>query len=91
MIIGSVSENKEIEKRISITPELAKKFIINGFKIIVEKDYGKHIGFSDEMFLKEDVNEAAKTILADRKHLDNNPKLITEKNLIDILKKFKRN
>ena len=45
----------------------------------------------DEIFLKEDVNEAAKTILADRKHLDNNPKLITEKNLIDILKKFKRN
>ena len=26
MIIGSVSENKEIEKRISITPEIAKKY-----------------------------------------------------------------
>mgnify|MGYP003331463708 CR=1 FL=1 len=27
MIIGSLSENKEIEKRISITPEMAKKYI----------------------------------------------------------------
>ena len=45
----------------------------------------------DEIFLKEDITKAAKTILTDRKHLDNNPKHITEKNLIDILKKFKRN
>ena len=33
MIIGSVSENKDIEKRISITPELVKRrgrvYIIN--------------------------------------------------------------
>ena len=27
MIIGSVSENKDLEKRISITPEIAKKYI----------------------------------------------------------------
>ncbi len=45
----------------------------------------------DEIFLEENVISAAKTILTDRKHLDNNPKLVTEKNLIDILKKFKRN
>ena len=35
MIIGSVSENKEIEKRISITPDLAKKYISNGFEILI--------------------------------------------------------
>ena len=45
----------------------------------------------EEIFLKEDVMKAAKTILVDRRHLDNNPKLVTEKNLTDILKKFKRN
>ena len=48
MIIGSVSENKEIEKRVSITPDLAKKYISNGFKLIVEKDFSSHLGFSDE-------------------------------------------
>ena len=29
MIIGSISENKDIEKRISITPDLIKKYIQN--------------------------------------------------------------
>ena len=33
MRIVSISENKEIEKRISITPEIAKKYISNGFDI----------------------------------------------------------
>ena len=42
-----------------------------------------------EIFLKEDIEKAAKLILTDRKHLDNNPKLVTEKNLIEILQKFK--
>ena len=31
MIIGSISENKKIEKRISITPDLVKKYINVGF------------------------------------------------------------
>ena len=48
MIIGSVSENKDIEKRISITPELVKKYIFQGFKILIEKDYGKHLGFTND-------------------------------------------
>ena len=39
MIIGSVSENKEIEKRISITPEIAKKYINLGFEIHLSKNY----------------------------------------------------
>ena len=33
MIIGSVSENKDTEKRISVTPENVKKFVSNGFKV----------------------------------------------------------
>ena len=53
MIIGSVSENKEFEKRISITPEIAKKYISNGFEVIVEKNLASHLGISDEEFLKE--------------------------------------
>jgi len=52
MIIGSISENKEIEKRISITPALAKKYISNGFEILIEKDFGAHLGIVDDIFLK---------------------------------------
>ena len=53
MIIGSVSENKETEKRISITPDIAKKYIASGFQILLEADYGAHLGISDDEFLKE--------------------------------------
>ena len=53
MIIGSVSENKEIEKRISITPEIAKKYISNGFNVKIEKGIADHLGIKDEQFVKE--------------------------------------
>ena len=60
MIIGSISENKEIEKRISITPEIAKKYISNGFEILLEKDFGVHLGISDDKFLKEGCKISSK-------------------------------
>jgi len=53
MIIGSISENKEIEKRISITPELAKKYISNGFEVLIEKGFGSHLGILDDEFINE--------------------------------------
>ena len=53
MIIGSISENNEIEKRISITPNIAKKYITSGFQIIIESGLGSHLGISDKEFLKE--------------------------------------
>tara|TARA_B100001027_G_scaffold202091_1_gene162602 strand:- start:2458 stop:3540 length:1083 start_codon:yes stop_codon:yes gene_type:complete len=51
MIIGSVSENKEIEKRISITPEIAKKYVSNGFSVLIEDNFGMHIGISNKEFI----------------------------------------
>ena len=53
MVVGSVSENKDFEKRISITPEIAKKYISNGFEVIVENNIASHLGISDEEYLKE--------------------------------------
>ena len=53
MIIGTVSENKELEKRISITPEIAKKYISNGFEVMIEKDLASHLGITDKEFLDE--------------------------------------
>ncbi len=50
MKIGSVLENQKIEKRISITPEIAKKYISIGFEVNLLKNYGVHLGISDEEY-----------------------------------------
>ena len=50
MIIGSVCENKASEKRISVTPENVKKFVSNGFKVYLEKNYGSHLDIDDQKF-----------------------------------------
>ncbi len=52
MIIGSVCENKVTEKRISVTPENVKKFISNGFKVYLEKNYADHLEIDDKKFLE---------------------------------------
>ena len=56
MIIASISENKEFEKRISITPEVAKKYLDFGFKVCLSKEYGKHLGFDDQDYKNLGVN-----------------------------------
>ena len=53
MIIGSISENKDKEKRISITPEISKKYIASGFEVIIENNIGDHLGIDDSDFIKE--------------------------------------
>ena len=63
MKIGSILENQKIEKRISITPEIAKKYISIGLDVHLSKNYGVHLGISDEEFknigvkFSEDENE----------------------------------
>jgi H+-translocating NAD(P) transhydrogenase subunit alpha len=47
MIIGSVLENREIEKRISITPEIAKKYISLGCEVMLPENYANHLGIKD--------------------------------------------
>ncbi len=53
MIIASTLENKDYEKRISITPEIAKKYIKSGFKVLVEDGLGSHLNISNDEFSKE--------------------------------------
>ena len=48
MNLASISENQNIEKRIAITPEIAKKYISLGFNLYLPKNYGTHLGFKDE-------------------------------------------
>jgi H+-translocating NAD(P) transhydrogenase subunit alpha len=48
MRIGSILENQNIEKRVAITPEIAKKYIALGFEVLLSENYGSHLGFKDE-------------------------------------------
>ena len=52
MRIGSVLENQKIEKRISITPDIIKKYTSLGFEIFLSENYGRHIGINDNEYLK---------------------------------------
>ena len=52
MRIGSVLENQEIEKRISITPDIIKKYTSLGFEVFLSENYGRHIGIIDDVYLK---------------------------------------
>jgi NAD(P) transhydrogenase subunit alpha len=50
MRIASFLENHEIEKRIAITPDIAKKYIALGFDISIAENYGEHLGFKDNQY-----------------------------------------
>ena len=50
MKIASVSENQKIEKRISITPEIAKKYISLGLEVLLSKNYASHLGIADKEY-----------------------------------------
>ena len=56
MNLASVSENRDIEKRIAITPEIAKKYISLGFNLTLPTNYGTHLGFNDEDYKNLGVN-----------------------------------
>jgi len=50
MIVGSIKENIELEKRVSITPESAKNIINLGIQVQIERGYAEHIGLSDSFY-----------------------------------------
>ena len=56
MHLVSISENKLVEKRLAITPEIAKKYIDLGFKLSLPNDYGSHLGFKDDHYKSLGVN-----------------------------------
>jgi len=56
MKIGSISENKDFEKRIAITPEIAKKYISLDLEVLLVENYGSHLGYNDDEYKKEGVN-----------------------------------
>ncbi len=65
MRIVSTLEDKNVEKRIAITPEIAKKYLDIGFEVYLSKNYGDHLSFFDNEYKKLGVK-----ILEDEKIID---------------------
>jgi NAD(P) transhydrogenase subunit alpha len=88
MKIGSLSEDKDLEKRISITPEIAKKYIGLGLEVYLDLNYGSHLGFDDSQYKDIGVK-----ILADQNDIISNTDLLVQLNLLndDKLSKIKEN
>jgi len=88
MKIGSLSENKDLEKRISITPEIAKKYISLGLEVYLDLNYGSHLGFDDSQYKDIGVK-----VLADQNDIISNTDLLVQLNLLkdDKLLKIKEN
>ncbi len=77
MKIGSTLENQKIEKRIAITPEIAKKYISLGFDVQLSKNYGTHLGVADHIYEKIGVK-----FLSDDKEIINLSNIIVQLGLL---------
>jgi len=78
MIIASLSEKLETEKRISITPEIAKKYIQLGFEVRLSKKYGSHLGYSENEY-----KESGAKFEEDEKKLLSDANIIIQMGLLD--------
>ena len=56
MKISSILENKDFEKRIAITPEIAKKYIGLDLEVTLVENYGLHLGYGDDQYKQLGVN-----------------------------------
>jgi len=78
MNLASISENKVKEKRIAVTPEIAKKYISLGFNLSLPNNYGFHLGFSDEEYKSLGVN-----LLDSDEEIIKNSEIIIQLGLLD--------
>jgi len=77
MKIVSVSEDKKIEKRIAITPDIAKKYIALGLEVSLPENYGEHLGFKDNEYTEQGVK-----ISKDEKEIINSADIIVQLGLL---------
>ena len=78
MIIGSISENKKFEKRVSLVPDIIKKYTNLGLEVQITKGYGDHIGFSDDTYIKAGAN-----ILENKQEVLKNSNILIQLDLIE--------
>ena len=77
MRICSTFENKQSEKRITITPEIAKKYINLGLEVSLIENYGLHLRYDDNQYKESGVK-----IIKDEKELINNADIIVQLSLL---------
>ena len=87
MILGSLSENKDHEKRVALTPDIVKKYLSMGFEVNLVKDYATHLGISDELY----KSEGAKICQSEDEVLSNS-NIVTQMGILndDNLNKLKK-
>jgi len=73
MRIGSISENKNFEKRVAVTPEIVKKYISLGLEVCLIENYGLHLGIKDEHYI-----EMGAKISKDEKEILNSSDVIVQ-------------
>ena len=78
MRIASILENQKIEKRIAITPEIAKKYISLGLEVSLSENYGSHLGIKDEEY-----KNLGATILKDENKIITNTDILAQLTLLD--------
>ena len=78
MNLASISENKNNEKRIAVTPEIAKKYINLGFNLSLSINYGSHLGFSNDEYKNLGVN-----LFENDEEIINNSEIIIQLGLLD--------
>ena len=55
MKIGSISENRDIDQRVAITPDIVKKYKLLGLDVCLSKNYATHLGIEDTIYENEGV------------------------------------
>ena len=73
MRIVSVLENQTHEKRIAITPDVAKKYLSFGLDVILSENYANHLGIKDKEYSEIGVN-----ISKDEKEIINSADVIVQ-------------
>ena len=73
MRIVSISENQEFEKRIAISPEIAKKYITLGLEVSLSENYAEHLGIKDNIY-----KELGVTISNNEKEIINSADVIVQ-------------
>ena len=86
MIVGSVSENIQSEKRVAITPDVVKKYKSLGLEVNLSKNYALHLGISDTLY------EVEGAIIKSHDDIVSNSNVILQMNIPkeEILNKFKK-
>ena len=77
MRIVSFLEDHTVEKRIAITPDVAKKYIALGFELSLQENYGVHLGINDDVF-----KDIGATIFKDEKKIIDNLDLVIQLGLL---------